>query len=81
MSSGQKLKEKLLESGLQPAGFEIPLRNMRAEADLFREENLPLQSEQQKLNLDYDKIIGAQSVEWEGQDLTISQTRQKLQDP
>jgi len=81
MSSGQKLKEKLLESGLQPAGFEIPLRNMRAEAELFREENLPLQSEQQKLNMDYDKIIGAQSVEWEGQEFTISQIKQKLQDP
>ena len=81
MSSGQKLKEKLLESGLQPAGFEIPLRNMRAEADLFRAENLPLQAEQQKLNMDYDKIIGAQSVEWEGQELTIAQSRQKLQDP
>lgn len=80
-SSTQKIKEKLLESGLQPAGFEIPLRNMRAEADLFREENLTLQSEEQKLNLEYDKIIGAQSVVWEGQELTISQTRQKLQDP
>jgi len=81
MSSGQILKEKLLESGLKPDGFEIPLRNMRAEAELFREENLPLQARQQKLNMDYDKIIGAQSVEWEGQELTISQTRQKLQDP
>jgi len=32
----QRLKEKLLASGLQPAGFEIPLRNLQAEADLFR---------------------------------------------
>ncbi|MGH2523885.1 MAG: M3 family oligoendopeptidase, partial [Anaerolineales bacterium] len=37
----QKLKEKLLASGLEPPGFEIPLRNMRAEAALFREANLP----------------------------------------
>jgi oligoendopeptidase F len=81
MSFGQKLKEKLLESGLQPAGFEIPLRNMRAEAELFREENLALQSEQQKLNMEYDKIISTQSVEWEGQELTISQIKQKLHDP
>jgi oligoendopeptidase F len=81
MSAGQKLKEKLLASGLQPAGFEIPLRNMRAEADLFRAENLPLLSEQQKLNMNYDKLIGAQSVEWEGQEFTISRIKQKLQNP
>jgi oligoendopeptidase F len=79
LSAGQKFKEKLLESKLQPAGFEIPMRNMRAEADLFREENLPLQSEQQKMNMEYDKIIGSQSVEWEGQELTITQAKMKLQ--
>lgn len=81
MSAGQKLKEKLLASGLQPAGFEIPLRNMRAEADLFREENLPLLSEQLKLNMNYDKLIGAQSVEWKGQEFTIAQMKQKLHNP
>src|SRR5512135_440680 len=41
-AAAQKLKQKLLKSQLEPAGFEIPLRNMRAEADLFREANLPL---------------------------------------
>src|SRR5688500_3835246 len=33
------LKQKLLASSLEPKGFEISLRNMRAEADLFRDEN------------------------------------------
>src|SRR5215510_6619106 len=28
----QTLKQKLLDSGLEPTGFEIPLRNMRTEA-------------------------------------------------
>src|SRR5690606_9116038 len=64
----QKLKEKLLASGLQPEGFEIPLRNIRAEAELFRQENLPLFSEEKKLGNEYDKIIGAQTVEWEGKE-------------
>src|ERR1700690_1102121 len=49
MAAQQKLKEKLLASQLEPPGFEIPLRNMRAEADLFRADNLPLLAEQQKL--------------------------------
>ncbi len=34
-ASEQKLKEKLLQSGLKPAGFEIPLRNMQAEVRPF----------------------------------------------
>ncbi len=71
----QKLKEKLLASGLEPEGFEVPLRNMRAEAALFREVNLPLLAEEQKLTTEYDKIIGAQTVTWEGQEVTISQLR------
>jgi oligoendopeptidase F len=81
MNAEQKLKVKLLASGLHTEGFEIPLRNMRAEAELFREENLPLLAEQQKLNMNYDKIIGAQSVTWEGQEYTISRFRQKLHNP
>jgi oligoendopeptidase F len=76
----QKLKEKLLRSGLKPAGFEIPLRNMQTEADLFREENLPLLSEEQKLNTQYDRIVGAQTVSWEGQELTLSQLVPVLQE-
>jgi oligoendopeptidase F len=71
----QKLKQKLLDSGLEPAGFEIPLRNMRAEAALFREINLPLLAEDRKLGTQYDKVIGAQTVQWEGQELTLQQMR------
>ncbi len=69
----QPLKEKLIASGLEPPGFEMPLRNMRAEADLFRPANLPLLSEEFKLSAVYDKIIGAQTVDWEGQEVTITQ--------
>lgn len=69
----QKLKEKLLASGLQSKGMQTPLRNMRAEAALFREANLPLLSEELKLGTEYDQIIGAQTVTWEGQEVTLMQ--------
>jgi oligoendopeptidase F len=71
----QQLKQKLLASGLEPEGFEIPLRNMRAEAALFREANLPLLVEDRKRRSEYDKIVGAQSVSWNGQELTLQQMR------
>jgi oligoendopeptidase F len=69
----QKLKEKLLTSGLQPEGYDIALRNMRTETELFRDENVPLLTEEDKLRTEYDKIISAQTVEWEGEERTVPQ--------
>lgn len=69
----QKLKQKLLDSGLEPDGFDIPLRSMRAEAALFREENLPLIAEEHRFSSQYEKIFGSQTVEWEGKEVTIPQ--------
>ncbi|HEX9092153.1 MAG TPA: M3 family metallopeptidase, partial [Anaerolineales bacterium] len=71
--NNQVLKRKLLESGLQPEGFEIPLRNMQVEAEIYRKENLPLLTEEKKLVNEYDEIIGAQTVEWEGKEVTPTQ--------
>ncbi|GAC1468142.1 MAG: M3 family oligoendopeptidase [Chloroflexota bacterium] len=69
----QRLREKFLASGLQPAGFEVPLKRMRAQAELFRESNVPLLAEDQKLGTEYFKITGAQTVEWEGKTIPVSQ--------
>ncbi|HZW04127.1 MAG TPA: M3 family oligoendopeptidase [Anaerolineaceae bacterium] len=73
LDAEQRLKDKLLESGLQPANFEIPMRNLRAEADLFRSENLDLLAEEQKLSAEYDRITSAQTVTWQGAEVTLTQ--------
>ncbi|HLV35143.1 MAG TPA: M3 family oligoendopeptidase [Spirillospora sp.] len=75
----QRLKEKLLASGLEPAGFEIPLRHMRAEAEIFREANIPLLVQVDKLGLEYDRIVGAQTVEWAGEEKTLAQAYAALE--
>lgn len=72
-AAAQKLKEKLLASGYEPAGMEVPLRNMRAEASLFRAENLPLLSDELKLASEYSEITGTQTVTWEGREVTVVQ--------
>lgn len=77
----QALKEKLLASGIEPAGFEMALRKMRAEANIFCAKNLPLLAQENKLGSEYNRIIGGQSVRWEGEDLTIQQLRRHLQNP
>jgi oligoendopeptidase F len=71
----QRLKEKLLKTGVVPQGFRIPLQKMRTEAEIFRLENLPLFVEEHKLATRYDKIVGAQTVEWEGREMTLLQLR------
>jgi oligoendopeptidase F len=75
LAAEQKLKEKLLASGLEPKGYAVQMRNMRAEADLFREKNLPLLAEEQKMISEYDAIVGEQIVQWEGNEVTITQLK------
>jgi oligoendopeptidase F len=79
MAVDQPLRQKLLASGLEPAGFTIPLRNMRAEAALFREANLPLLSEETQIANEYTKITGAQTVQWKGEELTLRQLQPILE--
>jgi oligoendopeptidase F len=77
----QRMKEKLLSSGLEPDGFAIPLRKMRVDAAIFRDENLPLLTEIERLNTELLKIVGARTIDWDGDELTPAQVRTKLTEP
>ncbi len=79
-AADQRLKLKLLNSGFVPEGFEVALRNLRAEVDLFRETNLPLLTEEAKLRIQYNRIIGAQTVTWDGVEKTTRQMELLQQD-
>ncbi|HEX6033301.1 MAG TPA: M3 family oligoendopeptidase [Anaerolineales bacterium] len=69
----QKLKDKILASGLSPKSFETGLRRIQAEAKIFREENLPLLAQEQKLVTDYNKLMGSLTALWEGEERTFTQ--------
>lgn len=75
----QTLKTKILDSGLKPKDFDLPLRRIQTDAKIFRQENLPLLVEQQKLGMEYNKIIGSQTVQWQGQEKTVTQLRIEYQ--
>jgi oligoendopeptidase F len=77
-AADQGLKKKLLGSELTPQGMELALKKMRAEADLFCEENLPLMTEESKLGTQYSKILGAQTIQWQGEELTLVQVKSAL---
>ena len=73
--ANQLLTEKLLaycRASGEPAGMEIPLRGLRVAAEIFRSENLPLQTLEQENSLRFNKIAGAQAISWEGEEYTIT---------
>ena len=77
----QKLKQKLLASGLEMEGFELPLRNLRAEAAIFAEENLPWLAKELKLKTECDRISGEQTINWEGRETTLSRLQAVYREP
>ncbi len=81
LAAEQALKEKLLASGLQPAGFELPLRCMRSDAERFRQQNIPLLALDEKLANEYNQIVGAQTVTWQGVETTLPQLKPVFQNP
>jgi len=79
-SAEEVLKEKILSSGFNPDGFAIPLQNLRAESEIFCEANLPLLSHELKLSAEYARIIGAQTIIWEGKEVTLQQLQPVYQE-
>ncbi|MDX2163759.1 MAG: M3 family oligoendopeptidase [bacterium] len=76
-----ELRKKILASGINPPGYAVQLRNMREEADLFREANLPLLLEEDRLTSEHDRISGAQTVVWEGEEKTVPAMKIVQQNP
>lgn len=78
----QELKRKLLAlDGYQPTPETSRLiQRFRAEADIFRAENVPIISELRLLEKQYDEIIGNLSIDWEGESHTIPQAEVLLSD-
>src|SRR5204862_6798666 len=66
---------------LPPKRYEVLKRSKKASVDLFREENVPIQTELAKLSQDYGKITGAQTVNFDGQERTLPQMTQYLLRP
>ncbi len=76
----RKLLAAVDEQGLTlPDGFAVPLRNMRADVELFRPENVPLFTDLGKLGIEFDKLTGAMTVQWQGEELTLPQLGPILQ--
>ncbi|MBK7915864.1 MAG: M3 family oligoendopeptidase [Chloroflexi bacterium] len=81
MVADQVLKQRLLALALEDRDdLALILRAMRNEADLFRDENVPLQTRLAKLDNDYDKVTGGLKTDWNGEPHNLSQLGQYQMD-
>ncbi|QDU35133.1 Peptidase family M3 [Poriferisphaera corsica] len=76
----RKYLESPYRSQLTDSKFELLTRDWQASVDLFRDENIPLQVEDAKLNKEYDQTIGAMTVDYDGETYTLQQIGRFLED-
>lgn len=81
---GHRLNTMLVEcphtSDLDPALYAVILRDTRADIEIFRDENIALQTANKKLSQRYDEICGAMMVEFEGEERTLQQMAKILEE-
>ncbi len=81
---GDVLNKKLADhpdaGDLEGSAFRIYLRGIRNAIRIFREKNIPLQTELQSLAQQYSALNGSMQVELDGETLTMQAASAKLQD-
>lgn len=80
-----RLQKKLLDS---PAAAELKQdaelilrRDWLAEVEIFRQDNVPIQTRLTELSTQYNKLCGAMMIEYRGQELTFQQMAKFQEDP
>ncbi|MBE7462475.1 MAG: M3 family oligoendopeptidase [Planctomycetes bacterium] len=68
-------------AGLPARRWEVFERDTRNEVDLFREANVPLETDEARLKQQYQKTMGAMTVLFRGEERTLQQMGKFLEDP
>lgn len=80
-----KLDRKYLHErqrfALDPRQYEVYDRDTRADVELFRQENVPLQTKDDLLAQEYQTVCGGMMVNFQGEERTIAQTLKFLEEP
>src|SRR5580692_7864878 len=66
---------------LPQARYQVFDRDVKNHVELFRPENVPLETEEAKLCQQYQKLIGAQTVNFRGEEKTLVQMGRYLEEP
>lgn len=65
----------------QLPGYDILIRNLRKDIEIYRKENVPLFTEISLLQQKYNQIVGSMTIHYNGQELTLQQASVLLQEP
>ena len=68
-------------ANLPKARYEVFDRNSRLHVELFRPENVPLETEEAKLGQQYQKLSGSLTVNFRGEEKTLVQMGRYLEEP
>lgn len=63
----------------EQTGYDIMIRELKKEIEIFREDNIPLQTELQTRSQEYGQTSGAMSVDIDGEEKTLQQAAVELQ--
>ncbi|WP_247237150.1 M3 family oligoendopeptidase [Telluribacter sp. SYSU D00476] len=78
-----ELDKKAIESPylaeLKDQGFEVAVRGMKKSIEIFREENIPLQTQIQTEERKYGAIAGAMTVTLDDEEMTLQKAADRLQ--
>ena len=77
----QKINSSPFNDQLTDQAHQIFLKKVSTAIKLFRQENIPLNSEAQTLAQEYSGIIGAQTITYKGEEYTAQQAAKFLKDP
>jgi oligoendopeptidase F len=70
-----------LRAELNPRRYEVFDRDTKLHVELFRPENVPLETEEAKLGQQYQKLSGALTVNFRGEEKTLIQMGKFLEEP
>lgn len=76
----KKLMASSYKDGLNKPGYDIFLKGIKNSIELFREENIPLNTKLQELEQQFGEISGAQSIEHGGETITLQKAGVFLKD-
>jgi len=84
-SLADKLDRKYVDAaksfGLDKKRYEVYDRNVRADVELFREENVELQTQEELLSQEYQILCGAMTVQFQGSEKTMPEMGKFLYEP
>jgi oligoendopeptidase F len=69
----KRFVELAAEFPLDPARYTVIVRDAKAEVELFREENIPLETELAQLGQKFEQLAGSLTVQFDGREQTLPQ--------